>query len=137
MHKKSPKGADNFYNFLLDTVPADDPCLESCRHLSAMNPRERAASELLNQEYGLELLFRQNEELIFENDGSQNLAKCTQRRLPNLDFIARVMDEKKFPKTRMAQIRFLAESCATDGQTSPRRSRDLCGEARRLLSQAK
>jgi hypothetical protein len=44
--------------------------------------------------------------------------------------IPRILRERTFPKTRDAQIKFLADSLAGWGEISPRRSRDLCAEAR-------
>ena len=41
------------------------------------------------------------------------------------------LPDPKFPKTRQAQINFLADSLAGLGQVSPRRSRDICAEERR------
>jgi hypothetical protein len=44
--------------------------------------------------------------------------------------IPQILRERTFPKTRDAQIKFLADSLAGWGEISPRRSRDLCAEAR-------
>jgi hypothetical protein len=44
--------------------------------------------------------------------------------------ILKVKREKKFPKTRLAQINFLADSLAGRGRISARRSRDICEKAR-------
>ena len=41
-----------------------------------------------------------------------------------------ILRERTFPKTRDAQIKFLADSLAGWGEISPRRSRDLCAQAR-------
>jgi hypothetical protein len=49
-------------------------------------------------------------------------------------FIEAVRD-KKFPKKRKTQARFLGESLAADGTVSARRSRDICGESRRRSKQ--
>lgn len=50
--------------------------------------------------------------------------------VPVLTLAHRVLRDPKFPKTRDAQIKFLADSLAALGRTSPRRSRDICGEVR-------
>jgi len=42
----------------------------------------------------------------------------------------RVLQERKFPKTRRARINFLADSLGGSGVVSPRRSRDICAEWR-------
>jgi hypothetical protein len=47
-------------------------------------------------------------------------------------FIKAVRD-KKFPKGRKAQARFLGESLAADGTVGARRSRDICGEEHRAF----
>jgi hypothetical protein len=39
--------------------------------------------------------------------------------------------DRHFPKRRQAQARFLGDSLGADGDVSPRRSRDICGEERR------
>jgi len=44
--------------------------------------------------------------------------------------ILKVKREKKFPKTRPAQISFLADSLAGRGRISARRSRDICEKDR-------
>lgn len=44
--------------------------------------------------------------------------------------IPKILRERTFPKTRDTQIKFLADSLAGWGEISPRRSRDLCAEAR-------
>ena len=44
--------------------------------------------------------------------------------------IPHIVRERAFPKTRAAQVKFLADSLAGWGEISPRRSRDLCAEAR-------
>jgi hypothetical protein len=44
--------------------------------------------------------------------------------------ILKVKREKKFPKTRLAQINFLADSLAGRGRVSARRSRDVCEKDR-------
>jgi hypothetical protein len=48
----------------------------------------------------------------------------------------RILRERTFPKTRDAQIKFLADSLAGWGEISPRRSRDLCAEARASAARA-
>lgn len=45
--------------------------------------------------------------------------------------ILAVLRERHFPKTRDAQIRFLADSLGARGAVSPRRSRDICAEQRK------
>ncbi len=50
--------------------------------------------------------------------------------------IPRILRERTFPKTRNAQIKFLADSLAGWGDISPRRSRDLCTEARASAARA-
>jgi hypothetical protein len=45
--------------------------------------------------------------------------------------IFKVVREKKFPKTRKAQIKFLADSVAGRGWISPRRPRDICEAERK------
>jgi hypothetical protein len=52
---------------------------------------------------------------------------------PIAGLILKVLREKKFPKTRKAQINFLADSLAGRDWISPRRSRDIC-EAERKKS---
>jgi hypothetical protein len=47
-----------------------------------------------------------------------------------------ILRERTFPKTRDAQIKFLADSLAGWGEISPRRSRDLCAEARSSAARA-
>lgn len=44
-------------------------------------------------------------------------------------FVQAVRD-RNFPKRRKAQARFLGDSLGADGEVSPRRSRDICGEER-------
>lgn len=46
-------------------------------------------------------------------------------------FVGAVRD-RDFPKGRKAQARFLGDSLAADGEVSPRRSRDICGEQRAI-----
>ena len=46
--------------------------------------------------------------------------------------ILQVRKERTFPTRPKAQIRFFAESLAARGIVSPRRSRDICGEFRRM-----
>jgi hypothetical protein len=50
--------------------------------------------------------------------------------------IPQILRERAFPKTRAAQIKFLADSLAGWGEISPRRSRDLCAEARAVSTRA-
>jgi hypothetical protein len=50
--------------------------------------------------------------------------------------IPRILRERTFPKTRDAQIKFFADSLAGWGEISPRRSRDLCAEARSSAARA-
>jgi hypothetical protein len=50
---------------------------------------------------------------------------------PIAGLILKVLREKKFPKTRQAQINFLADSVAGRGWISPRRSRDICEAERK------
>ena len=50
--------------------------------------------------------------------------------------IPKILRERTFPKTRAAQVRFLADSLAGWGEISPRRSRDLCAEARAQATNA-
>jgi hypothetical protein len=50
--------------------------------------------------------------------------------------IPQILRERAFPKTRDAQIKFLADSLAGWGEISPRRSRDLCAEARARATNA-
>jgi hypothetical protein len=50
--------------------------------------------------------------------------------------IPEIMRERTFPRTRDAQIKFLADSLAGWGEISPRRSRDLCAEARASAARA-
>jgi len=45
---------------------------------------------------------------------------------PIAALILKVLREKKFPKTKEAQINFLADSLAGREWISPRRSRDIC-----------
>ncbi len=51
--------------------------------------------------------------------------------LPRAVLALRIRRERKFPKTRAAQINFLADSLAAVGVVSPRRSRDICQRERR------
>lgn len=46
------------------------------------------------------------------------------------DVVLQVMQERKFPKTRDAQVKFLADSLAARGEITPRSSRDLCERQR-------
>ena len=46
--------------------------------------------------------------------------------LPLAPLALKVRAERRFPKTRTAQINFLADSLAGLAQVSPRRSRDIC-----------
>jgi len=49
------------------------------------------------------------------------------------DFVAAFVEaarDRNFPKRRKAQARFLGESLGAEGEVSPRRSRDICGEER-------
>ena len=50
--------------------------------------------------------------------------------------IPEILRERTFPRTRDAQIKFLADSLAGWGEISPRRSRDLCAEARASAERA-
>jgi hypothetical protein len=50
---------------------------------------------------------------------------------PIAGLILKVLREKKFPKTRKAQINFLADSLAGRDWISPRRSRDICEAERK------
>jgi len=50
-------------------------------------------------------------------------------------FIEAVRD-RHFPKRRKAQARFLGDSLGADGELSPRRSRDICGEQRAIQKRA-
>src|SRR5262249_10794530 len=49
---------------------------------------------------------------------------------PIADLILKVKREAKFPKTRDAQIGFLADSLAARGEITPRSSRDVCERQR-------
>jgi hypothetical protein len=49
---------------------------------------------------------------------------------PGPELVLRILKEPKFPKTREARIRFLADSLAGRGEVSPRRSRDICATER-------
>jgi hypothetical protein len=46
---------------------------------------------------------------------------------PIAGLILQVMNESKFPKTRDAQVKFLADSLGARGEIAPSSSRDLCG----------
>jgi len=50
--------------------------------------------------------------------------------------IPHILRERAFPKRRAAQVKFLADSLAGWGEISPRRSRDLCAEARASAARA-
>ena len=51
--------------------------------------------------------------------------------MPSLaGLVIKVLQERKFPKRREAQINFLEDSLAALGRVRPRRSRDICGEER-------
>jgi hypothetical protein len=50
---------------------------------------------------------------------------------PIAGLILKVVREKKFPKTKEAQINFLADSVAGREWISPRRSRDICESERK------
>lgn len=55
----------------------------------------------------------------------------TRKFVPNLaNLIFRVLHERKFPKRRDAQIKFLADSIAGLGYIVPRSSRDICEKER-------
>jgi hypothetical protein len=47
-----------------------------------------------------------------------------------------VLRDKNFPKRRQTQINFLADSLASLGLVSPRRSRDICAEQRLIAKRA-
>jgi hypothetical protein len=51
---------------------------------------------------------------------------------PLVALILQVLQERDFPKRQDNQFDFLAESLAGRGEISPRRSRDICGEARAI-----
>ena len=54
--------------------------------------------------------------------------------VPSLaDLILRILREPYFPKTRNAQIGFLADSLGARGVVRPRRSRDICAEERKKV----
>jgi len=55
----------------------------------------------------------------------------TREFVPNMaSLIFRVLNERKFPKRREAQIKFLADSIAGLGYIAPRSSRDICEKER-------
>jgi len=58
----------------------------------------------------------------------------------NLEFSARVFEilhDPNFPRVReKSQVAFLADSLAAYGEVTPRRSRDICAEARAMARQA-
>lgn len=61
----------------------------------------------------------------------ENAQPYTREFMPMLaGLILKVIREPKFPKRRIAQINFLADSLAGYGTTSPRRSRDICEQER-------
>lgn len=49
------------------------------------------------------------------------------------ELILKVLDDPLFPKTREAQIKFLADSLGARGQRSLRRSRDICAAERKKV----
>jgi len=54
--------------------------------------------------------------------------------VPSLaELILKVMHEPTFPKTRDAQIGFLADSLGARGERSARRSRDICAAQRKKI----
>ncbi len=56
--------------------------------------------------------------------------------IPLADLVLRLLQEKKFPKRREAQINFVADSLAGIGWISLRRSRDICDRQRAIEKQA-
>jgi hypothetical protein len=50
--------------------------------------------------------------------------------------VLKIINEKKFPARRSAQIGFLADSLAALGVVTPRRSRDVCAEEREKTKRA-
>jgi hypothetical protein len=52
--------------------------------------------------------------------------------IPLAELIVGVLQEKKFPKRREAQINFAADSLAGLGSVTPRRSRDICDQERAI-----
>lgn len=52
------------------------------------------------------------------------------------NLVLEVLQDKKFPKRRQAQINFLADSLAGLGRIAPRRSRDICAEERAKAKRA-
>jgi hypothetical protein len=49
---------------------------------------------------------------------------------PSVALILKLLKDPKFPKRKQARINFLADSLASLGMVSPRRSRDICAEER-------
>lgn len=49
---------------------------------------------------------------------------------PYAPLALKILQEKRFPRLRRAQVNFLADSMAGLGRVSPRRSRDICYEER-------
>src|SRR5579859_1684292 len=48
------------------------------------------------------------------------------------EFLLSIVQDKNFPKTVRGRVAFMGSSCANWGRTSPRRSRDLFEEAKRV-----
>jgi hypothetical protein len=99
-------------------------------------------SEIAGRAYGYRLIFNQvwdrlwpllskaqTQEEVF---GAFQAGSSPYERefVPVLALAHRVLRDPKFPKTRDAQVNFLADSLAALGMTSPRRSRDICAEVR-------
>src|SRR5712692_4348698 len=99
------------------------------------------ASEISGRAYNYRLIFSQ----IWDSVGEPLLNTKTKEEVieafenthykeefaPVASVILEVLHEPKFPKTREAQIRFLADSLAGRGRVSPRRSRDICERERK------
>ena len=101
-------------------------------------------SEVLNRAWDYTLTFEQSWELVKEAlldaETAQGFRTAIgavpnhiKRKFPVEIFrlILRIRKDPKFPSSQRAQVKFFAESLAGDGRVTPRRSRDICAEARR------
>jgi hypothetical protein len=105
-------------------------------------PARVRPSEIANRAYDYRLIFNQvwdrlwpllskaqtQEEVFMAFQAGSN--PYERDFVPVLTLAHRVLRDPKFPKTRDAQINFLAGSLAALGRISPRRSRDICAEVR-------
>lgn len=76
--------------------------------------------------------------LLMEAQTEDDVIKCLEVGLPGRTelvpypaLILRILKDKYFPKTKQAQVNFLADSLAGMGLVTPRSSRDICAKDRR------